>query len=97
MFGRKSEEEKAAEAVAKVQADAKEKTAQVKKKYDYINEKTKKTEKELLAEILWNLSLADNSPTKYMAKKLEEIKLHVVEVHRSINDPDHTPNSDLKW
>ena len=88
MFGRKSEEEKAAEAAAKVEADAKVKTIELerksaaakeaaeaakeaaeaeakkaaevaeaaKKKTDYINEKSKLTEKELLAEILWKLS-----------------------------------------
>jgi len=103
MFGRKSEEEKAAEAAAKVEADAKVKTIELerksaaakeaaeaakeaaeveakkaaeaeakkaaevaeaaKKKTDYINEKSKLTEKELLAELLWNLSRVENSPT----------------------------------
>jgi len=89
MFGRKSKEEKAAEARAEAEATAQVKriqaerkaeadklaaqaaadkaaaqaAADAKKKADYINEKSKLTEKELLAELLWNLSRVENSPT----------------------------------
>ena len=52
------------EAVAKAAAiEAERLEAIAKKKADYINEKSKLTEKELLAEILWSLSRVENSPT----------------------------------
>ena len=116
MFGRQSEEEKVAEAAAKVEADAKvkrieleRKTAatiaakkaseavkkcfcstcngeevkydwvikehekrdkQQKEKQDYIDEKVKLTEKELLAEILWKLS--ENAENTEMKLKYEK-------------------------